>query len=458
MSQYIKLKNNYRMREEGDYALIFDKSFEKILNKFQIVDLSHFGILCLCNGQFTREDLINIYCNSFNLDYSYGKKVINYIINLYKEYLDFNETSNIRNELIITRNIKLKNERKYVSKHRLISPLALSLVITYNCSCYCKYCFVNANDGKTTNYIGTDKIIELIKEAKDIGVAIVNITGGDPFTRKDIYKIISTCVNLKLDINISTKVLLSDEDIKELKKSGLNKIQISLDSEKDNETEELLSVKCYATRMLEIIKKIISNGIIVYVNTVVTDINISSIPSLINKLNELSVSKHYITPYLRTLGRHDDRLFPSYKKYESLSNYINEFKGNMIIDYKSPDIITSNDKFIEDISRCSGGRMGLVINPNGDVTICERLIDNNECIVGNINNKSILDIWNSEELKNLIEPEMGLFVNTDCHNCEYYENCVLDKGLCYARCKIAYNNIFNKDPLCPKERNNFRFI
>ena len=457
--EYLRIKETYKLREEPEGAIIFNCNVEKMLNKIHKISKIEFAVLQLMNGQFTKIELAEIYSQATGLDINTGKYYIESVVKKYEEYIEYLSEKNIRENLCIIRNSMGNKKFKFKSFHRLSSPLLLSLVLTYECNCYCKYCFVNASKNNVEkNILEEKKVINMIEESKRIGIAAINITGGDPFVRKDIYNIIRKCIELDIEINISTKERLTKNQIKKLKSIGLKNIQISLDSLDNNITKYLTGIENFSTDMVDTINNLICNDINVTVNSVVTKLNINDIPKLIKKLNEMGVKRHFISPYLRTLGRHDEKLFPGENQYLKLDEFIKNYDGNIRIDYKSPNYNLTNENKLESIPRCSGGRMGIVVIPNGDVTICERLLDNKECIIGNINKNTIQEIREDKRIIELIEPRREKFMGTECYICDHFDECILDKGLCYARCKIIYGNIYNKDPLCPKESNTHRFI
>lgn len=449
------LDKTYSMREENEFAIIFNNNFEDTLNYFRRIPLTHYGILRLFDGRFTQNDIVDLYQKTLNCNTEYAEKEISYILTCYDKYLRFNRKQERRTGMI-KEHLCCENKNKYYSEHRLNFPLVISLVLTYKCDCFCKYCFVDANKKNISEKnISLKKINEIIDEAALYGTYALNITGGDPFTRPDIFSIIEKSIKKDMCINISTKVILNTSDIERLAATGLRVIQISLDSIVDDEEKILIGRDKFPSRMLECIVLLIRSGIDVNVNTVVTHVNIKSIPALIERLEELGVKKHYITPYLRTLGRHDELLFPTEEEYNELSKYIKGYAGKMIVNYKEPN---SSGEINGMSYRCTGGRMGLVIRPDGKVSICERLIDTEECIVGDINEESICDIWNGERLLRLLHPHKNQFAGMQCYSCNEFKECIWDRGLCLARCKISHGNIYTQDPLCYLKKEKVRFV
>lgn len=440
---------NFKMNDNGMVDVL---EGDKVIGE---VELGVHALLTLFNGYMSDDNIIEILSELTQLDKDKAKKMFDKITENYKYILE-KKDSVFRNFDVFI------NSKQKVNLNRLraIVPKFLVLSLTRDCFMQCRYCYAGARYCENIDEakgLEIELIDKILKDAKKLGIRHIEITGGDPFIRKDIYEILQKTVEEEIHINISTKKLLSIQEIKQLKQTGLKSIQISIDTLDDYIAKYLTGIDDFAERMIEVISKLISNGIDVTVNTVVTKKNIKGIPVLITKLNNMGVKEHMISPYLRTLGRHDELLFPDEEDYKLLEEFIYNYEGKMNVNYKSPKYEIKS-KTLMNIPRCSGGRMGLVIIPNGKVTICERLIDSEECIIGDVKKQSLIDIWNSDELYNLIYPKRSKFINTDCYDCDDYEKCILDKGLCYARSKIAYGTIYNKDPLCPRETKFVRFV
>jgi len=115
---------------------------------------------------------------------------------------------------------------------------SIELGATEACQCKCPFCY--AKDVSTTGgkRLTLEEIKSVWKQCRDLGVIHANLTGGDPLLRPDICEVIkalnpkSTIVSL-----VTNGVALNREMIYNLKKAGLNTIQISLDS-MDKETHD----------------------------------------------------------------------------------------------------------------------------------------------------------------------------------------------------------------------------
>ncbi|RDU58081.1 GTP 3',8-cyclase MoaA [Helicobacter sp. MIT 99-5507] len=125
---------------------------------------------------------------------------------------------------------------------RVIDYIRIS--VTKNCNFRCKYCMPNTPDEIAEDLIPLDKMLEFLKIAMDYGVKKIRITGGEPLLRKDLSSFVKGIYDYKNDIEVAltTNGYFLKKYAKELKDSGLKRINVSLDSLK-KEKIELISKK-----------------------------------------------------------------------------------------------------------------------------------------------------------------------------------------------------------------------
>lgn len=123
----------------------------------------------------------------------------------------------------------------------------LRVSVTQNCNLKCIYC----NPGDTKDDSGDIKVPgndtcskgcssaltpsefeAIVKPMADLGVKYVRITGGEPLIRPDICEIIERIAHIKgiEDISMTTNGINLDRMVEQLKKAGLKRLNISLDS------------------------------------------------------------------------------------------------------------------------------------------------------------------------------------------------------------------------------------
>jgi cyclic pyranopterin phosphate synthase len=114
---------------------------------------------------------------------------------------------------------------------RIINYLRIS--VTDRCNLRCKYCM--PEEGIETkrheDILSYEQIVKIVKIGKEMGIKNVRITGGEPLVRLNLVELISKLNELDLnDISLTTNGVLLAEKAVELKKAGLDRVNISLDS------------------------------------------------------------------------------------------------------------------------------------------------------------------------------------------------------------------------------------
>ena len=108
------------------------------------------------------------------------------------------------------------------------------LAVTDRCNLRCFYCMPEEGIQyiNKTELMSFEEIHRGIKLLAQMGIEKVRITGGEPFIRKDMVKLlwaIRKTEGIK-DINITTNGTVLEQYIPELKKLGIRSINLSLDT------------------------------------------------------------------------------------------------------------------------------------------------------------------------------------------------------------------------------------
>ncbi len=108
--------------------------------------------------------------------------------------------------------------------------LSLRITISNRCNENCLYChhdgMVSSKDEMTP-----DELYKICKIAKRIGVRKIRLSGGDPLVRKDIVEIVEKIASLDFqDISLTTNGVLLGKYAEDLKKAGLDRVNVSLDT------------------------------------------------------------------------------------------------------------------------------------------------------------------------------------------------------------------------------------
>ena len=148
----------------------------------------------------------------------------------------------------------------------------LRISVTDRCNMQCGYCMPKDNTKwfDTTEVLSFDEIIRLSSIFANLGVEKIRLTGGEPLVRPSIENLIKSIAkigNIK-SIGLTTNGLLLQEKVEAFKSSGLDSVNISLDSFKEDRFKMMTGVNGL-DKVVKSIQKAKDVGFDVKINTVV---------------------------------------------------------------------------------------------------------------------------------------------------------------------------------------------
>ena len=179
----------------------------------------------------------------------------------------------------------------------------LRISVTDRCNFRCDYCMPREHFDSEYEFLPKEKIISyeeiilIIKSALPLGLKKIRITGGEPLIRKDISKLIKMIRQLDehIDIAMTTNGVLLRKNIQLLKKRGLNRVTVSLDSVDNDLFREITDSNFEVKDVLDGIEAAIEAGIEVKINTVIKrNLNEGQLIPLIEKSIDYNVPIRFI--------------------------------------------------------------------------------------------------------------------------------------------------------------------
>lgn len=172
-------------------------------------------------------------------------------------------------EKIMKYNEKVKNKE---------SIAIIQFQYDYTCNFRCQHCSVKRFQVKKDERSFTiDDVKELSKQADELGLAQIVITGGEPLVFPDLDDIVKAIDPEKFHIVMDTNGwFLDEEKAKHLKSIGVDKIQLSLDSLNADEHDEFRVHKGSHERAMKAIDASLDAGLNIIIATVVTKQRIRS--------------------------------------------------------------------------------------------------------------------------------------------------------------------------------------
>jgi len=162
---------------------------------------------------------------------------------------------------------------KYYEKFEKGESIAIvQLQYDYACNFHCQHCSISSFQRKNNDRFFTiPDIWELSRQMDEMGLAHVDITGGEPLVFPDLDELVEALDPSKFYLQCDTNGwLMTDEKAKHLKSIGIDKIQLSLDSFLPTEHDAFRQKAGSYERALRAIDSIQKAGLSMHIATVIT--------------------------------------------------------------------------------------------------------------------------------------------------------------------------------------------
>ena len=129
-------------------------------------------------------------------------------------------------------------------------PFSLLAEITHRCPLHCPYCSNPLQLATHANELTTDEWKRVLREASDLGVLHVGFSGGEPLQRSDLAQLVAAAREAGLYTNLITSSLgLNPQRLEDLKRAGLDSIQISFQSDQEPLADRIAGVSAHGIKL-----------------------------------------------------------------------------------------------------------------------------------------------------------------------------------------------------------------
>ncbi|RJQ16108.1 MAG: radical SAM protein [Nitrospiraceae bacterium] len=329
--------------------------------------------------------------------------------------------------------------------------------ITERCNLRCIHCYQEETDNKELSFIEIKDVIGEIRETLraweenyKIGFSPgFNITGGEPFLRRDFFQILEEIRKDGADIYIlSNGTMIDKERAEALSRLGVKGVQISVEG--PLEIHDRIRGEGSFTKAMRGTGNLLDAGMTVTLNATLSDLNgpyIHELVSLAAGAGVQNLGFSRLVPCGRggTLLNEMMDAQKVKKLYLSLSSV--QVKGLNIV---TGDPIASqmnlkgaSDTGCTAYGGCAAGVSGLTIRPDGTINPCRRL----DIPIGNIMEDSLREVWATSEVLNLLRDKSKY--KGKCGACCRWANCRGCRAIAYA-CSMAKGeaDFLSEDPQC----------
>ena len=295
-------------------------------------------------------------------------------------------------------------------------PYAVQFELTSKCNLSCKHCFMADDDAAE---LSSEEIKCIIDQLVEMGTFFLAFTGGEIFTRDDLFDIARYAKEKGFFMTFMTNAtLITSDHINEIKKLKPIKFEISLYGATAKTHDHITNVDGSFKRTLTAIEALIEAEIEVLIKTPLMNLNIKEADEIAAFVEDLG-GAHRMNPGIAPTQ--DGSLDPL--QYD-ISN------EDMIIYLSEHDFDLSYLLDMDPLNRfsCKAGKAACCITPDGIVYPCVMM----SIPVGDLREKSFKEIWHLQpvselnRLRTLTSKDL-----TTCHTCDLTSYCVRCPGVTY---------------------------
>ena len=334
----------------------------------------------------------------------------------------------------------------------------VQLHLTERCNLRCRHCYQTGelSDEMSLTEIKAmiSEVSEMLKEwSENYNIAFApsfNVTGGEPFLRRDIFPVLEELTKKGFDTYLlSNGILISRKKAEALAVLGIKGVQISIEGP-ENIHDSVRGEGSMASS-IKGVQNLLDAGIEVTFNTTLSDINAAHFMDVIELASSLGVQKvgfSRLVPSGRGEGLHNSMLKSAVLKDLYTEVFSLSTPGLQIVtgdpvasQMKMPAVDDSNVKVPS--GGCAAGVSGLTILPDGTVTPCRRM----PVPVGNVRKDSLREIWaTSDVLRSLRDKSR---YKGKCGSCSRWSVCRGCRAIAYAHARAAGRaDYLAEDPQC----------
>ncbi len=261
------------------------------------------------------------------------------------------------------RQFKAISIRKYWDKNGVHVPPFMIMSITHRCNLNCKGCYAMNNHKTGSNEMSLDKIKKTVKEAKDLGVSIILLAGGEPLYRMDILDVAEDFPEIIFPL-FTNGLMINDRLIQKMKRLKNLVPVLSLEGYK-HETDERRGKGVYE-HIFNIMKKMGKENIFFGVSITINKDNYSltSDNTFIRELIQMGCRLFFFVEYVPVQEGTDDMILT-----EGQRNNINALMNKLRHQYPGLFLAFPGDE--EAFGGClSAGRGFIHVSPEGNLEPC----------------------------------------------------------------------------------------
>lgn len=365
------------------------------------------------------------------------KDILNYLKDKQgSEYIKELEENGLIEELVNNREKVLSGISKSLKRVDGAMPIphSFNIELTQKCPLKCPQCYCSMEKGKE---IDLNLVRKYIKEASNVGINYVNLSGGETLAYPHIAEVIECCKENSMLASIAISGWGFDKSrLKALIAAGIYKIYVSLNGSKREINGLTRDGYELAINALKILKESTFENYCI--NWVAHNNNIDDFPNLLKIAEQFNVKTVCILG-LKPDNKNEMNTIPTVEKFYKLASIVRKYKNEKLgieIEgcYADLRFAVYGNKIKKNY--CLAGRKNFALLVDGSLAPCRHMEIGEKY-------EHIIEYWrNSSVLKAIRNSCQD--VRKPCSDCIYLEKCIP----CIATCYKVNNLLYRGNQFC----------
>jgi len=324
-------------------------------------------------------------------------------------------------------------------------PYTLIAELSYRCPLRCSYCSNPLDWASRRKELDTETWLRVFRDAEDLGVVQLNLTGGEPLVRSDLEALIAGARKLDLYTNLITSTIpLSRERLERLRAAGLDNVQISVQDVTADASDRIAGRRSF-DRKLEVGGWVKGLGMPLTLNIVLHRGNLDRVAEIVALAERMNVDRLELanTQYLGWALVNRRALLPTRDQLDRARAVAAEarkrLRGRMEVLFVTPDYYSDYPKSCMD----GWGRRFIVVSPDGLALPCHAAHTLPGLVFENVRDRGLAAIWSDSPGFNAFRGEA--WMPEPCRSCERRS---IDFGGCRCQSYHLTGEAAATDPAC----------
>ena len=326
------------------------------------------------------------------------------------------------------------------------APVGMLCELTHRCPLQCPYCSNPTDLERVATELTTEEWQSVMRQAGELGILQVHLSGGEPTVRKDLEEILESAVKAGLYTNLITAgVTINRERLMKLAEIGLDHVQLSIQDVDSENADRISAYKGGLAKKIEVSQWTKEAGMALTINAPIHRQNIHNVPRMIEFAIECGAGRIEIAhvQYYAWALLNRGSLMPTRESFMTAAKQVEEarekYKGIIVIDMVVPDYYAKFPK------PCMGGWAKQILNvsPQGRVLPCHAAESITHLTFDNVKDRPLADIWLNGDAFNKYRGTE--WMKEPCRSCPRKE---IDFGGCRCQAFALTGDAANTDPAC----------